>query len=325
MATITVNAVPTVSAGSYAPICINGSAVPLVGTPAGGTFSGTGVTANTFNPASGTQIITYSYTSAQNCTNSSTATIQVNNLPTVNGGSDVTICAGSNVTLSGSGASTYAWNNGGINGQPFTPGVGSTIYTVSGTDANGCVNTDNVTVNVMPYPSASASADVTTGNPGQVVTFDNFSTNSTAYNWDFGIGATASVTNLNSQTATYNSVGSYLMVLTASNGLCSDTAMIQIDIVPFPAPLIHVPNVFTPNGDQSNDEFFISTQFASGIEVIILNRWGNVVHEITTLNGVWDGDVNGKHADDGVYFFKYTVTGLNGEEIVGHGNITLIR
>ncbi len=325
VATITVNAVPTVSAGSYAPICINGSAVPLVGTPAGGTFNGTGVTANTFNPASGTQIITYSYTSAQNCTNSSTATIQVNNLPTVNGGSDVTICAGSNVTLSGAGASTYAWNNGGINGQPFTPGVGSTVYTVSGTDANGCVNTDNVTVNVMPYPSASASADVTTGNPGQVVTFDNFSTNSTAYNWDFGNGATASVTNLNSQTATYNSVGSYLMVLTASNGLCSDTAMIQIDIVPFPAPLIHVPNVFTPNGDQSNDEFFISTQFASGIEVIILNRWGNVVHEITTLNGVWDGDVNGKHADDGVYFFKYTVTGLNGEEIVGHGNITLIR
>jgi gliding motility-associated-like protein len=325
VATITVNPAPVVSAGSYSPVCVNGTPVNLVGTPAGGTFSGTGVAANTFNPASGTQTITYSYTTAQNCTNTSTALIQVNNLPAINGGSDVTVCVGSSVTLSGNGGASYTWNNGGINGQAFTPSTGSTVYTVTGTDANGCVNTDNVTVNVMPYPSASASADVTTGNPGLAVNFDNFSTNSTSYNWDFGNGASTTVTNLNSQTATYSSVGSYMMVLTSSNGLCSDTAMIQIDILPYPTPDIHVPNVFTPNGDNANDHFFISTHNASAIEVIILNRWGNVVHEITTLDGVWDGDVNGKHADDGVYFFKYSVSGLNGEEITGHGNITLIR
>jgi gliding motility-associated-like protein len=325
VAIITVNPAPVVTAGSYLPVCVNGTPVNLVGTPAGGTFSGTGVTANTFNPASGTQTITYSYTTPQNCTNSSTAVIQVNNLPAINGGSDVTVCVGSSVTLSGNGGASYTWNNGGINGQAFTPSTGSTVYTVTGTDANGCVNTDNVTVNVMPYPSASAMADVTTGNPGLVVNFDNFSMNSTSYNWDFGNGASTTVTNLNSQTATYNSVGSYMMVLTSSNGLCSDTAMIQIDILPYPTPDIHVPNVFTPNGDNANDDFFILTHNASAIEVIILNRWGNVVHEITTLDGVWDGDVNGKHADDGVYFFKYKVSGLNGEEITGHGNITLIR
>jgi len=325
VATITVNPAPVVNAGSYLPVCVNGTPVSLVGTPAGGSFSGTGVTANTFNPSSGTQTISYSYTTPQNCTNSSTAIIQVNNLPTINAGTDVTICAGTSVTLNGNGGTSYTWNNGGVNGQAFTPSTGSTVYTVTGTDANGCVNTDNVTVNVMPYPSASASADVTTGNPGLAVNFDNFSTNSTTYNWDFGNGASANVSNLNSQTTTYGSVGSYLMVLTSSNGICSDTAMIQIDILPYPTPDIHVPNVFTPNGDNTNDDFFISTQNASAIEVIILNRWGNVVHEITTLDGVWDGDVNGKHADDGVYFFKYIVTGLNGEEITGHGNITLIR
>src|SRR5574343_455433 len=325
VATITVNPAPVVSAGSYSPVCINGTPVNLVGTPAGGTFSGTGVTANTFNPASGTQTITYSYTSPQNCTTTSTTTCQVNNLPPVHGGSDATVCAGSNITLSGAGASTYAWNNGGINGQLFTPGVGSTVYTVSGTDANGCVNTDNVTVNVLSYPNASAIADVTTGNPGLVVNFDTFSTNSTAYSWDFGNGATANVSNLNSQTATYGSVGSYLMVLTSSNGVCSDTAMIQIDVLPYPSPEIHVPNVFTPNGDNANDEFFILTNNASALEVVILNRWGNVVHEINTIDGVWDGEVNGKQADEGVYFFKYTVTGLNNEEITGHGNISLIR
>jgi gliding motility-associated-like protein len=299
--------------------------VNLVGTPPGGTFSGTGVAANTFNPASGTQTITYSYTTLQNCTNTSNAIIQVNNLPLINGGSDVTICTGSSVTLSGNGGTSYSWNNGGVNGQAFTPSTGSTIYTVSGTDANGCVNTDNVTVNALPYPSAVASADVTSGNPGMVVNFDNYSMNSTSYYWDFGNGTTSSVTDLNSQTATYNSLGSYIMVLTASNGLCADTAMIQIDVLPFPDPVIYVPNVFTPNGDNTNDNFYISTQHAAAIEVIILNRWGNVMHEITTLDGVWNGDVNGKQADDGVYFFKYKVTSLYGEEIIGHGNITLIR
>jgi gliding motility-associated-like protein len=325
VATIIVNPAPVVSAGTYLPVCLNGAPVNLVGTPPGGTFSGTGIAANTFNPASGTQTIMYSYTSPQNCTNTSNATIQVNNLPVINGGSDVTICTGSSITLSGNGGISYSWNNGGVNGQAFTPAAGLTIYTVSGTDANGCVNTDNVTVNALPYPSAVASADVTTGNPGLVVNFDNFSINSTSYNWDFGNGASSSVNDLNSQTATYNSIGTYFMVLTASNGLCADTAMIQIDVLPFPNPLIYVPNVFTPNGDNANDNFYISTQHAAAIEVVILNRWGNVMHEITTLDGVWNGDVNGKQADDGVYFFKYKVTSLYGEEIVGHGNITLIR
>lgn len=325
VATITVNAVPVVSAGNYPAVCADASPVSLAGTPVGGTFSGTGVTGNTFNPASGTQTITYTYTSPQNCTNSSTSIIQVNNLPTINAGTDVTICAGSSVTLNGNGGASYSWNNGGVNGQAFTPSIGSTVYTVTGTDANGCVDTDNVTVNVFAYPNASASADVTTGNPGLVVNFDNFSTNATSYNWNFGNGASANVSNLNSQTATYGSVGSYLMVLTSSNGICSDTAMIQINILPYPSPEIHVPNVFTPNGDNANDEFFILTNYASALEVIILNRWGNVVHEINTVDGVWDGDVNGKQADEGVYFFKYVVTGLNNEEITGHGNITLIR
>lgn len=324
-ATINVNPAPVVSAGAYLPVCLNGAPVNLVGTPAGGTFSGTGVAANTFNPASGTQTITYSYTTPQNCTNTSNANIQVNSLPIINGGADVTVCTGSSVTLSGNGGTSYSWNNGGVNGQAFTPATGSTIFTVTGTDANGCVNTDNVTVNVLPYPSALASADVTSGNPGLVVNFDNYSMNSTSYNWDFGNGTSSTVNNLNSQTATYNSIGSYIMVLTASNGLCSDTAMIQITILPFQGPDIYVPNVFTPNGDNANDDFFITTQNASAIEVIILNRWGNVVHEITTLDGVWDGDVNGKQADDGVYFFKYKVSGFDGEEITGHGNITLIR
>ena len=240
------------------------------------------------------------YTTPENCSDTATTTIHVNSLPTIIAGSDVTICEGSFVTLNGTGGSNYSWDNGVLNGQAFIPGTGTTVFTVTGTDVNGCENTDHIIVTAMPYPSASANADVTTGNPGLVVNFDNFSTNATSYNWDLGNGASANVSNLNSQTAAYSAVGSYLMILTASNGLCSDTAVIQIDILPYPTPEVFVPNVFTPNNDGVNDYFKISTLNASELEVIILNRWGNVVHEITTLDCVWDGDVNGKQADDGV-------------------------
>jgi gliding motility-associated-like protein len=323
--TITVNTAPVVNAGSFGPLCVNDAAIALVGSPTGGTYSGTGVSSNMFSPASGSQTINYVYTDLNNCTNSATTFIQVNNLPTINGGSDVNVCSGTGVTLSGNGGVSYTWNNGGIDGQQFTPSTGSTMFTVTGTDANGCVNTDNVMVNVLPNPDAQVMADSVIGNPGLHVTFDNLSTNSSSYNWNFGNGSNYSVSNLNSQSTTYDAVGSYIMILTASNGICSDTAQIQIDIIPFPTPTVHVPNVFTPNNDGANDVFIIETTNATSFEAVILNRWGNVVHEINTVNGSWDGLVNGKQADDGVYFFKYTVTGINNEQITGHGNLTLIR
>ncbi len=69
----------------------------------------------------------------------------IHSLPTVGAGSDQLVCNGESVTLSGSGALSYSWDNGVINGVPFTP-VASDTYTVTGTDANGCSNTDQVSV-----------------------------------------------------------------------------------------------------------------------------------------------------------------------------------
>ncbi len=77
-------------------------------------------------------------------------------------GSDQTVCSGSDVTLSGSGASSYSWNNGVSNGVVFNPTVTKT-YTVTGTDANGCENTDDVVVTVLSLPSISGSSDVCVG------------------------------------------------------------------------------------------------------------------------------------------------------------------
>ena len=76
--------------------------------------------------------------------------ITVNPLPSIFAGNneDFYICNGQQVTLSGFGGVEYTWNNGVINGQPFSPNQ-TTTYTVTGTDVNGCVNTNDVTVTVI--------------------------------------------------------------------------------------------------------------------------------------------------------------------------------
>jgi gliding motility-associated-like protein len=322
---INVNAIPLADAGSYPAVCQDAPNVNLVGSPAGGVFTGTGVLGGTFDPSVGTQTVTYTYTDGNGCVNTATASMLVNQLPNINGGADVTVCEGEMVTLNGVNGVSYSWNNGGIDGQPFTPSLGSMIYTVTGTDVNGCVNTDNVTVNTLPMPIASISADVQTGYPILQVTFTNNSTNASNYAWDFGNGQVLTSTNMNNQNMSYSSPGTFIVQLVAGNGFCTVMDTLHILVIPFPDPIVYIPNVFTPNGDGSNDTFTIDTDFAESLEIQLFNRWGNVVKEITGLNESWNGMVDNKEASDGVYFFKYTVTGINGEILTGHGNVTLIR
>jgi len=92
------------------------------------------------------------------------------------------------------------------------------------------------------------------------------------------------------------------------------------------APEIVIPNVFTPNGDVTNDEWIIQTTNIASIEIVILNRWGNVMTEINDLTTGWNGKTtNGDEATDGTYFYKYTAKALNGENLSGHGFLTLLR
>ena len=74
--------------------------------------------------------------------------VNVNALPSVNAGIDQTVCAGTSVLLSGSGANTYSWNNGVSNAQSFTPNT-TQDYIVTGVDSSGCIGNDTVSVVVL--------------------------------------------------------------------------------------------------------------------------------------------------------------------------------
>lgn len=74
-------------------------------------------------------------------------------VPNVNAGTDLSVCVGEVVTLSASGAVGYSWNQGVINGVAFVPSLGTSVYTVTGTALNGCTDTDQVTIQVLPSPN----------------------------------------------------------------------------------------------------------------------------------------------------------------------------
>jgi hypothetical protein len=104
-----------------------------------------------------TATTTYTCTITQNgATTTQSQTITVNPLPTVNAGVDQTVFAGTQVTLAGSGATTYAWDNGVTNNTPFNATT-TTTYTVTGT-SNGCSSTDQVLVTVLPTPTITPTS-----------------------------------------------------------------------------------------------------------------------------------------------------------------------
>src|SRR5690554_27606 len=98
-----------------------------------------------------------------NCFSSDVVSVLVHPTPTVSAGNDVEVCDGTQVTLQGSGAATYVWDNGVTDGTPFTLSVGTITYSVVGTSAFGCEASDQVDVTVNENPEVLFEADVTEG------------------------------------------------------------------------------------------------------------------------------------------------------------------
>ena len=323
--TVTVNPNIPVEAGPNISIC-QGEQVILTasGTPnntwSGGVIDGASISPNQ------TTVYYVTGTSVNGCITTDSVTITVNNNPIISAGNPQTVCIGQQVNLTGSGAGfggNYVWDNGIVDGQSFTVN-GTLTYTVTGTDANGCSGTATVFITGLPVPVAQFTASPQSGEIPLNVTFTNLSTNANNYTWDFGNNLGANAIDLSDQNSVYSTFGVYTVWLTASNGICSDSTSAIITATA--NPWLFVPNVFTPNEDGANETWMVQTKNMETIELIILNRWGNVMAIIEDLNGGWNGKTNdGKDATDGTYFYKYKAKAINGEEFDGHGFLTLIR
>lgn len=232
--------------------------------------------------------------------------------------------------------------------------LGSGWYTITLTD-DVCSVSDSVFVDMDNPPIAEFSANQISGCNPMLVNFTNTSQNTSNYIWNFGDGTPdVNANNLAAQGHTFTQSSTVTLTATTSDPTCFDVATIDISIVNcgctdpaavnydptaivddgncvFPIPSVTAPNVFTPNSDDNNDVFFLTHKYATSIQLTVLNRWGNVMHESTTdltdplARAEWDGKTKGGlNAEEGTYFYKYVATGVDGTEIEGHGFVQLL-
>ncbi|MBI4931182.1 MAG: T9SS type A sorting domain-containing protein, partial [Bacteroidetes bacterium] len=146
-ADITINTPPTVNLGADVTQC-GGTVLLDDGNP--GPFYHLWNTGATTQTIIVTTTGTYSVvvTDANGCTGSDEADVTINSAPVISAGSDVTICGGS-TNLTASGGVSYVWSTGATTAGITVSPSGTTTYTVTGTDANGCSASDMVTVTIF--------------------------------------------------------------------------------------------------------------------------------------------------------------------------------
>lgn len=157
--TVTPNPAPAITASN--PILCDGSSILLVSSiENGNVWSSSATATNDTLSVSTAGSFTVTVTDANGCVGTSAPYVTtITALPVISAGIDQTVCANSNVTLVGTGAPTLTWNNGITNNTPFVA-TATNSYIVTGTAANGCVNTDTVTVNVNALPVPVITGDL---------------------------------------------------------------------------------------------------------------------------------------------------------------------
>lgn len=151
-ATVVFNANPTVSITPVSAICDNSSAVNMVASPVGGTFSGTGMTGNIFDPAigAGSYTVTYNYTDGNACSGSTTTNITVNQSPNVSLSAFTAMCMqDAALTLSGGLPAGGTYSGTGVASGIFDPsiaGAGSQTITYTFQDVNTCTSAASQTI-----------------------------------------------------------------------------------------------------------------------------------------------------------------------------------
>ncbi|MCB0769423.1 MAG: PKD domain-containing protein [Flavobacteriales bacterium] len=176
------------------------------------------------------------------------------------------------------------------------PAIGS--YEVMLLDSNYCgIDTAYVTINIVPPPSVTLTANPTPVCAGTQVNFNETTTGGANYfQWDFGTGNGFGWTGAGDQAFTYNTAGSYSVRYTASvqgaSAGCADTATVVVEVLPSPTALFDVDN------DAACDQLTVAFT-------------NNSVNGVTYLWDFGDGTTSGLQdppPHDYTSFGSYTIT-----------------
>jgi gliding motility-associated-like protein len=276
-------------------------------------------------------------TNSIGCSSQSVITVSTNTavIVSITPSSNLITCATGSVSLSASssvgGPYTYSWTPSvtTTTGTPYVVTSAGDYTVVALNSVNGCTATATQVIGSETI-DASFIADTYQGQMPLPVTFTNTSvvlnTNpaGTNYTWSFGDG-NGIASNDTTVNHLYNSQGNFPVILTATNGFCSDTAVryIKVDLI----SVFEVPNVFTPNGDGKNDVFTFNAINMGEITLTIFDRWGLKMFEATDIGNVkWDGkNKGGSTVTDGTYFYIIKATGLDDAKYDLKGSVNVFQ
>lgn len=309
-ANVVVVAVPSPTITTPDSLCNYAPQITLIGTPSGGVFTVDGTQTATFNPATagdGVHNIVYTYTDANNCIATATETIKVLPRPSLSTNLAAHYCYGTGIvplTLSPAGGTLSGnWVSGNsLDLTNRTPGNYSITYQY--VDDKGCENTLNspyvLTSPIHPDFTYSTDCFQNSSFVNLTVPAGNW-----VYNWEFaGIGESV----LTNPTLHYDVFGNHVVTLTATDSYnCSydSTKAIYVNEGVSIKDFV-IPNIITANGDGINDVIQLPALLEECItyRILILNRWGNLVYEMTSAQNAFAGnDKGGKELQAGVYFY----------------------
>jgi gliding motility-associated-like protein len=241
---------------------------------------------------------------------------------TINACADTIICPGQTATLSATGGVSYVWSPNQFLDTPngssvlSTPPV-ATLYTVLGIDANGCTDTSDVFVDLFSQPFIQTIPDVYAiyGDAIQLGVTGN-----SAGSFIWSPAEYLSCVSCTSPIATVSENMTFTVTYFDENG-CSTSDNINI----FFDPIIYIPNTFTPDDDEFNQGFRVFANNIESFELLIFNRWGELVYSMNDLSDYWDGSYNGNICQDGTYTWKMTYHDFDGDEFVLTGHVNLLR
>lgn len=245
--TVKVITPPTIGSNvSSNTICIGSSVTFSNSGGASYTLSPSAFTGNTINitpSVLGTTIYTVTGSGPFGCINTKTISVTTYSVPVVSvTPSNTTICSGTTLGLSASGAGSYTWTTGSNASAIGVVPATSTSYSVTGTNSFGCQNSAGSVVNVINTPIVSINSPSTNVCFGYTMTV--MANGASNYNWSNG-ATTNTITVQPFSNVSFSVVGT-------NGGMCSDTAFLPITVMPLPSVSASVSNTMACTGQTIN-------------------------------------------------------------------------
>jgi gliding motility-associated-like protein len=269
-----------------------------------------------------------------------TAPVKVVASPLIRIDGDTVICVGEGLLHKGefdrvdTSQVNWAWNfpNGRTAAtqypQPlvYTEPGRFTIQTIA-TNSSGCVDTavKRLLVNPLPWVTLPTTLTTRTGTPVPITA--TYFGGVVSYNWTYPESLDCSTCPEPVATPKFDT--RYRVDFVDSNG-CRNNGYVQV-LVFCNNDNVFVPNTFSPNGDGSNDVFYVRGKGLSRVKSLrIFNRWGQVVFDrsnfaVNDASAGWNGTYNGAKAKPDVYIYQLEIWCDNANVVKFEGNIALIQ